>query len=273
MELSFHQLKDQLNRQGFDIVPIAPEIRGDVRLAPISPAELNRRNRAALRGLVTLHNSCSGAPAYSVERLEEVFPTFLDHPASLELRALFNRYGSDKSAFHDYHVVYAALLAEKRNEQLNILEIGLGTNNIDIPSNMGPNGHPGASVRAFREWAPKADIVGADVDTRILFREERIECHFVDQTDPQTLADFAAELGPRRFDLIIDDGIHTPEGSINTLNFAIPLLKEGGTIVVEDISEDDFFFWNIVFVSLPKEFDCRFVKEREVCLAIMRHRG
>ena len=53
-----------------------------------------------------------------------------------------------------------------------IFEIGLGTNNIDIVSTMGKKGHPGASLRAFRDFCPNAEIYGADFDSRILFQEK-----------------------------------------------------------------------------------------------------
>lgn len=47
-----------------------------------------------------------------------------------DMANLFNLYGSDKSGKHNYHLAYASLLSGRRNENLSILEIGLGTNNI-----------------------------------------------------------------------------------------------------------------------------------------------
>ena len=95
---------------------------------------------------------------------------FRETPDSEELAALFNKYGSDKSGTHNYHLIYASIL--NRNAPLNIFEVGLGTNNPRVPSNMGENGRPGAAERALRDWAPKANIYGADIDRDILFTEE-----------------------------------------------------------------------------------------------------
>jgi hypothetical protein len=134
-----------------------------------------------------------------------------------ELADLFRERGSDKSTYHNYHLVYGHLLAGKRDHALHIVEIGLGTNNIDVPSNMGLFGKPGASLRAFRDWAPHASVFGADVDRRILFMEDRIETFWVDQTDPTSLQDLAMRLSDKKFDLIIDDGLHVPAANFNTI--------------------------------------------------------
>ena len=55
---------------------------------------------------------------------------------------------------------------KKLDENINILEIGLGTNNPILVSTMGSNGRPGASLYSFREYLPKSNIYGADVDKK-----------------------------------------------------------------------------------------------------------
>ena len=89
-------------------------------------------------------------PALPV-KVEEFVGSSVANADTEELRALFQKYGSDKSTGHNYHLLYSWLLAPKRGEDLSMLEIGLGTNNIDVPSNMGLEGRPGASLRAFRD--------------------------------------------------------------------------------------------------------------------------
>ena len=73
-----------------------------------------------------------------------------------ELGELFNKYNSDKAnnpkkpRFHNYHFLYNSILKQLgRNERLNVLEIGLGTNDINVASNMGEEGSPGASLKSF----------------------------------------------------------------------------------------------------------------------------
>ena len=183
------------------------------------------------------------------------WPTGLD-PNTVALGELFFKYGSDKSTHHDYHEVYSALL--NRNEPLRILEIGLGTNNLAIQSNMGLNGRPGASLRAFRDWAPNADVLGADVDRGILFQDERISTFFVDQTDAGSLKMLASEVGSN-FDLIIDDGLHLPHANFNTIEALLPLLKPGGTMVIEDIDPIHLHYWHVASAILK---DTRLLKRR-----------
>jgi hypothetical protein len=133
----------------------------------------------------------------------DVFPTTDALPETQKLGAYFNKYGSNKASDHDYHRVYGPLMASSRNNQVRLLEVGLGTNNTDVTSNMGTRGRPGASLRAFRDYFPNASIFGADIDRRVLFQDERIKTVFVDQTDPEQFVELK-RLG-NDFDFIIDD--------------------------------------------------------------------
>tara|TARA_B110000003_G_C16345170_1_gene416444 strand:- start:39 stop:506 length:468 start_codon:yes stop_codon:yes gene_type:complete len=67
------------------------------------------------------------------------------------LKNYFNKYGSDKSTIHNYHFIYGSLF-ENNKKIKKILEIGLGTDDENLISNMGRFGKPGASVKAFRDF-------------------------------------------------------------------------------------------------------------------------
>ena len=102
-----------------------------------------------------------------------------------KLTELMNLHGSDKGGknnHHNYSEYYSEIFFNKRKEIKNFLEIGLGTNNINLPSNMGATGVPLASLRAWKDYFKKADIYGADIDKNILVNENRIKTFFVDQT-------------------------------------------------------------------------------------------
>lgn len=172
--------------------------------------------------------------------------------AANQLEGLFARHGSDKSTDHNYHWLYGRIL-RRPSEVRNLLEVGIGTNNADVISNMGTSGVPGASLRAFREFLPSANIYGADIDRRILFQEERIKTFFVDQTD---LASFETLAGvtPEAFDLIIDDGLHAPNANIATMVFALKKIRVGGWFVVEDIPEASIPIWRLVASILPSRY-------------------
>jgi hypothetical protein len=194
---------------------------------------------------------------------------FLD-PSSGELGDMFRLAGSDKSTGHDYHHLYAHILGPRRNTELRVLEIGMGTNFPDVVSSMGEHGRPGASLRAFRDFLPNARIVGADVDQRILFQEDRISTYFVDQTRP---ASFNA-LPPGQWDLIVDDGLHSTHANLAVVSFAIGRLRDRGWLVIEDIRESSLPVWHLAAILVPRErFETYIVRGFEGFLFVVRARG
>jgi hypothetical protein len=90
---------------------------------------------------------------------------------------------SDKSRPHNDTPLYSALLKERFDQPLRILELNLGSINPDVPSNMGLFGVPGASLRGWRELFPRAVVYGADIDRTSLLQEDRIKTFYCDQLD------------------------------------------------------------------------------------------
>ena len=204
-------------------------------LRTVSAEELLRDAETSIRALAHL------APRVKRPPFNEWLPMRANGEIE-ELGQYFKSRGSDKSTDHDYFEVYGSILCPKRKEPLRILEIGLGTNNLAFQSNMGLGGRPGASLRAFRDWAPKATLFGADIDRGVLFAEDRIKTYFVDQTEPATLRELAQCVGTG-FDLIIDDGLHLPHAGLNTIEALLPLLRPDGTMVIEDIDPIHLDYW------------------------------
>jgi hypothetical protein len=183
----------------------------------------------------------------------------IEHAAN-ELEALFHRYGTDKGE-HDYHFLYASIL-RNRGSALNMLEIGIGA--------LGAK--PGASLRAFREFLPYANIYGADIDRRILFQEHRIKTFFVDQTKLESFGAISEGSECCEFDLIIDDGLHSPNGNIASLIFACKNLREGGWFVVEDISWSALPLWQVVSELLPKNYESSLISAKYWLVYALRKR-
>ena len=161
-----------------------------------------------------------------------------------KIKFYFNKYKSDKSLNHNYHLVYGALFPDT-NKVKKILEIGLGTNNEKLISNMGKNGSPGASVRAFRDFFKNASIFGADIDKKILFKENRIKTFHVDQTNINSLEKLYKKT-KNNFDLIIDDGLHAPYTNLNFIITGITKIKKGAWLIVEDIPFKTKPIWEII---------------------------
>ena len=168
------------------------------------------------------------------------------------LKKVFDSYGCDKAQNHDYHYVYGAVL-KNLGKTDSMLEIGLGTTNTDVVSNMGKIWVPGNSLRAFREYLPESEIYGADVDKRILFQEERIKTYFVDQTDESTIKALNKEI-PGKLDLLIDDGLHAPNANMAVLANAFDKIRAGGWLVIEDISPEALPIWSVTSALLPPQY-------------------
>jgi SAM-dependent methyltransferase len=194
----------------------------------------------------------------------------ISRDAARELEFLFNKHGSDKGWDHKYHYLYGSLLGPRRHHALRILEIGLGTNNPNLISTMGKNGIPGASLRAFRDFLPNAKIFGADIDKPILFKEDRIETYYVDQTNTASFDDLLFSLGMEGFDLVIDDGLHAPNANIATLAFALRILKPNGWFVVEDIKTESLPVWETVSALFPVDIYSGLVKARRAYLFVIQ---
>ena len=158
------------------------------------------------------------------------------------LTNLMNKYGSDKGGLnnhHNYSLFYSEIFGIKRHSVKNFLEIGLGTNNINVPSNMGANGKPLASLRAWREYFPNAKIFGADIDKDILRDDERIQTSFVDQRDSETISKMFESFGIDQFDIIIEDGLHEFNANISFFENSIKYLSNDGIYIIEDIFYKD----------------------------------
>jgi hypothetical protein len=164
---------------------------------------------------------------------------------------IMTKYGSDKGRPNKYTPIYSELFKERTSQSLVLLELGLGTNNPDLPSNMGVFGIPGASLRGWRDVFPNAAVYGADIDRAILFEENRIKTFYCDQLSASSIE----ELWSHRelqggADIIIDDGLHTLEANVSFLGGSLKLLRPGGIYIVEDILWGDIDEWYAGFETV-----------------------
>lgn len=157
-----------------------------------------------------------------------------------------------------YQDVYARILKNLRGKPIRMLEIGIGVNKgtgLD-PTDMSAlevvHG-PGDSLSGWSGYFPDAEIHGADVDRRVLVDTERYKTHFVDQLDPASIRNLARNLGGQ-FDLVVDDGLHTPEANFNVMAVFLPLIKPHGVMTVEDISPEFDPLWLAAADRLPPSY-------------------
>ena len=240
--------------------------KGNPVLTQNNPDILLKQYQGAL---VTLRQMLSTECSVGLDETD-MSATNQDEGGALGFKQAFDKHGSDKATVHNYDVLYEIILAGYRNRTpLKILEIGIGTNFVDVPSNMGRNGRPGASLRAFCEVFPNSHMFGADLDRRILFEEERIRTYFVDQESTESLEKLARDIG--QVDIVIDDGLHAPHANLNTFLVMRGIINEGGMLIFEDVWRRDLEFWRILAGGL-KSFDFRYVKMRGGGVVYVRRR-
>ena len=131
----------------------------------------------------------------------------------------------------------------QREAVKNILEVGIGTNFLDMPSTMGKGATPGASLRMWREFFPNAKVFGVDIDERILFQEDRIITDKVDQNSSEEIKKFKLKhkLKQESFQLIIDDGHHIFSHNLTFFENTVDLLSPDGLFIIEDVNLNTFF--------------------------------
>ena len=154
------------------------------------------------------------------------------------LTEIIEKYGSDKS-LSGYDYFYEKLFKFYVGQNIDYLEIGLGTLIPTIPStfvgNINHYNHytPAAVLKVWREYFENASIHGIDVgEDCMLNGEENIETFIVDSTN-KLLCD--EKLSDNMYDIILDDGLHTAVGQLDTLRNFFGRVKDNGLYVIEDI--------------------------------------
>lgn len=160
---------------------------------------------------------------------DHVFTVLYAKNMRSELSRLCQKHGTDKGAIdaadhpmdivHNYADFYEVIFSGRRGQVKHVLECGILR---------------GESLRLWREYFPNALITGVDIDESVLFSDERIETHQVDQTDPASIKQFLERVKDRQFNVIIDDGLHTAEAAIAFFDGVIGSLADDGVYVIED---------------------------------------
>ena len=241
-------------------------------------SQRNKRSKealleTALHRLVGFINPTQSAVPVQEWPLEADLFVLQSQDSTQQLTDLLTVHKSDKHLLgyaSVYQTIFAQILKRAPSKPLKVVEIGIGSNNPTVASNMGVFGTPGASLRAFRDFLPSAEIVGGDVDRTILFTEPRITTHFVDQLDTNSLRLFFTEAGS--FDLFIEDGLHELDANLNTLYVALEFVKVGAWIVIEDISPDLEQIWLAVAKCLENDHRCWVIRANVSILFVAQRR-
>lgn len=141
------------------------------------------------------------------------------------LETIFRENMTDKYDHH-YHEVYNAFFESRRNERLNILEVGIWK---------------GLSHKAWLEYFPNAQVFGIDIFSRIMPKDVPIlkhpRMHYLvgDSTNPEIKEQIRREWKGIKFDIIIDDGLHTPDANRKTFENLMMFFSDKFEYYIEDV--------------------------------------
>ena len=125
-----------------------------------------------------------------------------------------------------YYEVYERHLEPIKEQPIRILEVGI---------------FKGTSMESWYEYLPNADLYGIDIFTRLepkdvpILNKDRVHWIKADSMNKSIQDEIVETWGGVKFDVIIDDGLHTPEANARTFENLIPFLKDDGAFFIEDV--------------------------------------
>jgi hypothetical protein len=145
--------------------------------------------------------------------------------AAMDLTELARAFGTDKGGpKHHYTQHYERHLRHLREESFTFLEIGIG--------GYEKQGRGGGSLRMWKHFFPRAQIVGLDIHDKSFVEADRIRTYQGSQVDPEILDRIVDEAGDLR--VVVDDGSHECEHVRETFRLLFPRLPDGGIYAIED---------------------------------------
>jgi len=145
--------------------------------------------------------------------------------------------GTDKTPYafqghrHPYTGPYSLLLEPLRHKPIKFAEVGV---------------FRGASLKVWSEFFTNAKIYGYDRDPNFLDyihsqNYPNVVVDLIDAGDAQNIKKTfqKATQDGELFDVIIDDASHAVEHQCTMIRSALPFLKKGGLLIIEDINRDN----------------------------------
>lgn len=157
-------------------------------------------------------------------KLREIDPQRITQRWRPSLGSLATRYQSHTAGSHRYAAHYERHFNQQRGTSFTLLQVGIGGD--------GRDGADGSSLRMWKHFFPKAQIVGVDLDDKSFVNEKRISTYQGSQVDADLLRSIARK--HHRLKIIIDNGSHRPEHTRATFAILFPLLADGGYYAIED---------------------------------------
>jgi cephalosporin hydroxylase len=148
---------------------------------------------------------------------------------------------TDKGSLHTYTGMYEGILSQYKNKDCTLLEIGIQS---------------GGSALLWSRYLPSAKFSFADIDqvnqsVLDMIDNDRYLFHLGDSYSDEGLNSIRNGR-PDGFDVIIDDGPHTLQSMIECIRRYLPIVKESGYLIIEDVQ--DIYWCDILRNEVPLEY-------------------
>lgn len=141
--------------------------------------------------------------------------------------------GTDKSPLnpqghrHPYTALYSLLLSQYRFQDVRFAEIGIAM---------------GASAAMWSNFFTKGQIFMFDSDTNFIqncrsYNLPRVQCAHMDVFQQESIVSSLQAIGGN-LDVLLDDSTHGIDDQIRIIEAALPYIRPGGMILVEDVFRD-----------------------------------
>ena len=202
---------------------VKPHVRDEIwqSLRRLEPSKKMRARRKAMR---RQRPEPASARQQSTDRVARAPREKLPPLSERDLPSLARHFGTDKWGTHRYARHYEHHLAKLKGEAFTLLEIGIGGYSREKQG--------GASLRMWKAFFPKANIIGLDIEDKSFVAEPRIQPYRGSQTSEpllRTIVESAENLL-----VVIDDGSHRCEHVRDTFRILFPLLPDGAIYAIED---------------------------------------
>ena len=160
-------------------------------------------------------------PAQAIDKFQSELSDVGNRLGDTRMEQLFlDHEGPQITKWLHYLPLYDRHFSQYRQAAVSILEIGV---------------FKGGSLKLWREYfGPEARIFGVDIDPQCAqFDGDYGQVRIGSQADPDFLRSVVEEMGG--VDVVIDDGSHVMKHVDVSFRTLFPLLRKGGTYIVEDL--------------------------------------
>lgn len=129
-------------------------------------------------------------------------------------------YQGDYNNSHTYAVIYDRLFEPYKDKNVNFLEIGLNV---------------GGNIQVCSEYFSNVNHYGIDISDCITIDKGLFTFYLGSFDDPKVIS----QVSQRQYDIILEDGSHYLEHQMKSIDIYLPMLREGGIMIIEDIANVD----------------------------------